>query len=132
MMSFLPTVLTIGVGATIGASLRYYLTIFIHSISGNNFPYGTLGVNIIGSFFASILVVIILEKSSLHEAYRLLLLIGFTGSLTTMSTLSWESVEMISMGHYLEAGFNILLNIVLSLIAAGVGLILMRHLLGNY
>jgi CrcB protein len=39
-----------------------------------------------------------------------MLLIGLTGSLTTMSTLSWESVEMISLGHYGQASINILFN----------------------
>ncbi|WXU00513.1 MAG: Putative fluoride ion transporter CrcB [Catillopecten margaritatus gill symbiont] len=130
-MTFLPTVLAIGVGATIGASVRYYLTILMNSIFGYGFPYGTLGANVLGSLLAGVLVVIVLEKAMLSEAYRLLLLIGFTGSLTTMSTLSWESVEMMSMGHYGQASLNILLNIALSLSAVGVGVVLTRYLLGH-
>ncbi|MBC8493586.1 MAG: fluoride efflux transporter CrcB [Candidatus Thioglobus sp.] len=130
-MTVLPTILAIGVGATIGASVRYYLTLFMQSLFGSNFPYGTLSANILGSFLAGILVVIVLEKAALHEAYRLLLLIGLTGSLTTMSTLSWESVEMISLGHYGQASINILLNVVLSLLAAGTGVALMRYLFAN-
>lgn len=130
-MTALPTILAIGVGATIGASVRYYLTLFMQSLFGSNFPYGTLSANILGSFLAGILVVVVLEKAALHEAYRLLLLIGLTGSLTTMSTLSWESVEMISLGHYGQASINILLNVILSLSAAGMGVTLMRHLFVN-
>lgn len=130
-MTFFPTIFAIGIGAAIGASLRYYLTILMHSIFGYGFPYGTLSVNVIGSFFAGVLVVVVLEKAMLNETYRLLLLIGFTGSLTTMSTLSWESVEMMSMGHYAQASLNILLNIVLSLSAVGIGVVLARYLLGN-
>lgn len=130
-MTFLPTVLAIGIGATIGASMRHYLTVFISSVFGYAFPYGTLSANVIGSFLAGILVVIILEKSALNEAYRLLLLVGLTGSLTTMSTLSWESIEMISMGHYGQAGLNILLNIVLSLSAVGLGVVLTRYFLSS-
>lgn len=130
-MTLLPTVLAIGVGATIGASVRYYLTQFMHATMGSGFPYGTLSANIIGSFLAGILVVVVIEKAALHEAYRLMLLIGLTGSLTTMSTLSWESVEMISLGHYAQAALNILLNVVLSLIAAGAGVALARYFLAN-
>ncbi len=130
-MTFLPTVLAIGVGATIGASVRYYLTQFMNASMGNSFPYGTLSANVIGSFLAGVLVVIVLEKAAVHEAYRLLLLIGLTGSLTTMSTLSWESVEMISLGHYGQAGINIVLNVLLSLIAAGAGVALTRYLFAN-
>ncbi|MBA5248845.1 MAG: fluoride efflux transporter CrcB [Gammaproteobacteria bacterium] len=130
-MTFFPTILAIGIGATIGASMRYYLTLLVHSILGHSFPYGTLIVNVFGSFLAGILVVIVLEKALLNEAYRLLLLIGFTGSLTTMSTLSWESVEMLSMGHYTQASLNILLNITLSLSAVAIGIVLTRYLLAN-
>ena len=130
-MTLLPTVLAIGAGATIGASVRYYLTQFMQATMGSGFPYGTLSANIIGSFLAGILVVVVIEKSAMHEAYRLMLLIGLTGSLTTMSTLSWESVEMISLGHYAQAALNILLNVVLSLTAAGAGVALSRYFLAN-
>jgi len=130
-MTLLPTVLAIGAGATIGASVRYYLTQFMQATMGPGFPYGTLSANIIGSFLAGVLVVVVIEKSAMHEAYRLMLLIGLTGSLTTMSTLSWESVEMISLGHYVQAALNILLNVVLSLTAAGAGVALSRYFLAN-
>ncbi|WP_428086836.1 fluoride efflux transporter CrcB [Candidatus Thioglobus sp.] len=130
-MTLLPTILAIGVGATIGASMRYYLTQFMQNIYGAGLPYGTLSANIIGSFLAGILVVVVLEKAELHEAYRLLLLVGLTGSLTTLSTLSLESIEMMSLGHYGQAGVNILLNVVLSLSAAGLGVMLMRQLFSN-
>lgn len=130
-MTLLPTVLAIGIGATIGASLRYYLTQFMNATMGSAFPYGTLSANIIGSFLAGILVVVVIEKAALNEVYRLMLLIGLTGSLTTMSTLSWESLEMISLGHYGQAGINISFNVVLSLIAAGSGVALTRYFLSN-
>ena len=130
-MNVLPTVIAIGVGATIGASARYYLTELMAHLFGRGFPYGTLSANLIGSFLAGILVVIVLEKAALHEVYRYMLLIGFTGSLTTMSTLSWESVEMISLGHYGQASINILLNVLLSLLVAGVGVVLTRSLFAS-
>jgi CrcB protein len=127
-MSFFPTILTIGIGATIGASSRYYLGLWMAHLFGKNFPYGTLAANIIGSFLAGLLVVIILEKALVNEAYRLMLLIGLTGSLTTMSALSLESIEMISLGFYAQAGVNILFNVASSLFAAGTGIALARYL----
>ncbi|MDP0588816.1 MAG: fluoride efflux transporter CrcB [Candidatus Endonucleobacter bathymodioli] len=130
-MTFFPTVLAIGLGATIGASMRYYLTQLMNATFGNAFPYGTLSANVIGSFLAGILVVIIFEKADLNEVYRLMLFIGLTGSLTTMSTLSWESVEMISAGHYQQAGLNVLLNVILSLSAVGAGVVLTRYVLSS-
>ncbi|HIG88941.1 MAG TPA: fluoride efflux transporter CrcB [Candidatus Thioglobus sp.] len=127
-MNTFSTIIAIGVGATIGASVRYYLTELMAHVFGRGFPYGTLSANIIGSFLAGILVVIVLEKAAVHEAYRFMLLIGLTGSLTTMSTLSWESIEMIGLGHYGQASLNILLNVLLSLSAAGLGVVLTRYL----
>lgn len=130
-MTFFSTVLAIGLGATLGASMRYYLTQFMNTTFGHGFPYGTLSANVIGSFLAGILVVIIIEKAALNEGYRLLLLIGLTGSLTTMSTLSWESIEMMSAGHYQQAALNVLLNVALSLAAAGMGVMLTRQLFAH-
>ena len=91
------------------------------------FPYGTLISNIIGSFIAGLLVVFVLEKLFLSETYRLMLLVGLAGSLTTMSALSIESVEMLSGGNYSQALLNIVLNLGLSLLAASLGVMLAKY-----
>ena len=126
-MSALNTVFAIGVGATICASCRYYLGVLSLQWLGKTLPYGTLISNVLGSLIAGILVVVILEKALLNETYRLMLLVGLTGSLTTMSTLSFESVEMLSNGHYPQALLNILLNVGLSLLAAAIGVMLAKY-----
>jgi len=91
------------------------------------FPYGTLISNIIGLFIAGLLVVFVLERLFLSETYRLMLLVGLAGSLTTMSALSIEFVEMLSGGNYGEALLNILLNLGLSLLAASFGVMLAKY-----
>ena len=126
-MNTLASIASIGVGATVGASCRYYIGVLSIQYLGKAFPYGTLISNVIGSFIAGILVVVILEKLLLSETYRLMLLVGLTGSLTTMSTLSFESLEMLSGGNYGQALLNILLNIGLSLLAAGFGVMLAKY-----
>jgi len=126
-MNTLASIASIGVGATVGASCRYYIGVLSLQYLGKMLPYGTLISNIIGSFIAGILVVVILEKLLLSETYRLMLLVGLTGSLTTMSTLSFESLEMLSGGNYGQALLNILLNIGLSLLAAGLGVMLAKY-----
>ena len=114
-MSTFLSIASIGIGATVGASCRYYIGIISAQYLGKGLPYGTLISNVIGSFIAGVLIVLVLEKLLLSETYRLMLLVGLAGSLTTMSALSIESVEMISVGHYSQALINILLNLLLSL-----------------
>ena len=126
-MNALVSIATIGIGATVGASCRYYIGIVSVQYLGKALPYGTLISNVIGSFLAGLLVVFILEKLLLSETYRLMLLVGVTGSLTTMSALSIESVEMLSGGNYSQALLNILLNVGLSVLAASLGFMLAKY-----
>ena len=126
-MSTFSSVASIGIGATIGATCRYYIGILSIQYLGNTIPYGTLISNIIGSFLAGILIVLVLEKLYLSETYRLMLLVGLAGSLTTMSALSIESVEMLGNGDYSQALINILLNLGLSLLAASLGVMLAKY-----
>ena len=126
-MSALTSIATIGIGATVGASCRYYIGIVSVQYLGKALPYGTLISNVLGSFIAGLLVVFILEKLLLSETYRLMLLVGLTGSLTTMSALSIESVEMLSLGSYSQALLNILLNVGLSVLAASLGFMLAKY-----
>ena len=126
-MSTLSSIASIGIGATIGATCRYYIGILSIQYLGNGIPYGTLISNIIGSFLAGILIVLVLEKLYLSETYRLMLLVGLAGSLTTMSALSIESVEMLGTGDYSQALINILLNLGLSLLAASLGVMLAKY-----
>ena len=109
-MNTISSIASIGIGATVGASCRYYIGILSMQYLGKALPYGILILNVIGSFIAGILVVFVLEKLLLSETYRLMLLVGLTGSLTTMSALSIESIEMLSGGSYSQALLNILLN----------------------
>ncbi len=122
----LTTIFTIAIGATIGASMRYYLGIWSVQLWGSGFAYATLLANVIGSFVAGILLVVILERALLSEAYRLLLLVGLCGSLTTFSTFSLETLQFFQAQHYWQAGLNITLNLVLSLAAVVLGFLLVR------
>ena len=126
-MSTFSSIASIGIGATIGATCRYYIGILSIQYLGNGIPYGTLISNIIGSFLAGILIVLVLEKLYLSETYRLMLLVGLAGSLTTMSALSIEPVEMLGAGDYSQALINILLNLGLSLLAASLGVMLAKY-----
>ena len=126
-MNTLLSIASIGVGATVGASSRYYIGIISAQYLAKGLRYGALISNVIGSFIAGVLIVLVLEKLLLSETYRLMLLVGLAGSLTTMSALSIESVEMLSGGHYSQAFINILLNLLLSLAAASLGVVASKY-----
>jgi CrcB protein len=128
-MNTIASIASIGIGATVGATCRYYIGVMSIQYFDKALPYGTLISNIIGSFIAGLLVVFVLEKLFLSEAYRLMLLVGLAGSLTTMSALSIESIEMLSAGNYSQALLNILLNLGLSLFAASLGVMLAKYCL---
>jgi CrcB protein len=70
-MSTFSSIASIGIGATIGATCRYYIGILSIQFLGNGIPYGTLISNIIGSFLAGILIVLVLEKLYLSESLSL-------------------------------------------------------------
>ena len=71
-MSALVSIASIGIGATIGATCRYYIGVLSIQYFDKALPYGTLISNTIGSFIAGVLVVIILDRLLLSETYRLM------------------------------------------------------------
>ncbi len=128
-MSTLSSMASIGISATVRASCRYYIGIISVQYLRKGLTYGTLISNIVGSFIAGVLIVLVLEKLFLIETYRLMLVVGLAGSLTTMSALSIESVEMLSGEHYSQALINIVLNLALSLLAASLCVVSAKYLL---
>ena len=85
---------------------------------GDQFPYGTIFVNAVGSAAFGVLVVL-LEK---HSEARLLILSGFMGAFTTFSTFSYEPVLLMQAGAWRTALLNICLNLFVSLSLCGLGI----------
>lgn len=127
-MNIINTILSIGVGATIGASIRYYINFIVVQIFHKEALYATLTANIIGCFMAGFIIFAVIEKANISELYKLLLLIGLAGSLSTLAALSIESINMIINGNYLKAFINIFANIVLSLSATFLAIMLAKYL----
>lgn len=109
--------LWVAVGAAIGAPLRYLVDRAVQSRHDSVFPWGTLSVNVGGSFFLGLLVAI--PATPMVTA---LLGTGFCGALTTFSTLSYETLRLSRNGSHLLALLVILSNVLAGLIAAYGGL----------
>jgi CrcB protein len=121
-------VLLIALGATLGATLRYYLTIWAATQLGISFPYGTLLVNGIGSFVLGFFLIFVSVRLQSSVHLRMLVATGFCGSLTTFSTFSYETVELLNNGNLAGAFLNMAGSLVLGLLAVVAGIALARTL----
>lgn len=109
-------ILYAALGGAIGASLRYMTTNFATSVWGNIFPYGTMTVNVIGSFGMGILFVIFAEKLNVSsDAWRVFLMTGVLGGFTTFSAFSLDAWQLIERQAYMSAFSYIALSVLLSI-----------------
>ncbi len=115
-------------GGAIGALLRFWLSTGVYQLLGRGFPWGTLVVNVLGSFLMGLLVVLFMERGLVSPELRAAVLVGLLGSLTTFSTFSMETLALIEQADYLKALLNTLLSVVVCLLACGAGLVLGRQL----
>ena len=121
------TLLAVGSGGFIGATLRFYVGVVVSQKFPNDIPLATLGVNIVGSFFMGMLVAIFIIYTPSHLV-RLFLLTGFLGALTTYSAFAIESYFLLNTSLLLGL-LNIALNLLGSIIAAAIGYKLLTYLL---
>ena len=120
--------LLVATGGAIGASLRYLTGIAALRWFGANFPWGTLMVNVIGSFAMGVLAEFIVRKLGASNELRLLLMTGLLGGYTTFSAFSLDAILLIERGAYSAATGYILANVVGSILALLLGLMLARSL----
>ena len=113
--------LIVALGAALGANARYLLGLWAASRFGVSFPYGTLIVNVAGSFLLGFFVAVTTERLSISTETRLLLIVGFFGSFTTFSSYAVESLTLLRVSGWWSAFLNIAGNNLLALIAALLG-----------
>lgn len=121
--------LAISVSAILGANLRYLLSRFAAKEFGPVFPYGTLIINILGSFIVGLFVIWTTERVLLdNPRWRLLVVVGFCGSFTTFSSYAFESMSFFEQGQWGLMLANIFSNNLLCLGGALAGMAVARAL----
>jgi len=107
-----------------GTGTRYLIGVAAARWLGPEFPYGTLVVNVLGSFAIGLV-----QQSVTPEGLRLILTVGLLGGFTTYSAFSYETLKLMESGVWLVAALNVVATTALCLVGCGVGLELGRALL---
>jgi len=123
----LQNALFVFLGCGTGGLLRYWISNLSYLFLGRNFPYGTLIVNVSGSFLMGLFFVLIMERFNHTTILRSLLLIGFLGGYTTFSSFSIETLNMIESGNHFGAILNVFLTASLCLLGVWIGMVLGRQ-----
>ncbi len=109
-------------GGGLGAGLRYIVSGKFYGLLGPNFPWGTLAVNIIGSFLIGVLSEFF-SYLSVGSEVRMFVLVGLLGGFTTFSSFSLETINLFRDGEFLLAWCNITANNFLSILSCGIGFV---------
>jgi CrcB protein len=117
----------IGSGAVIGAWLRWALAYWLNA-RWPLMPLGTLAANLIGGYVIGIAIAVFAMHPAVSPFWRLLIVTGFLGSLTTFSTFSAESLVMLQSGSWRAAAAHSLMHVLGSLAAAAAGVATVRLL----
>lgn len=120
--------LAISIAAILGANLRYLLSRVATGEFGPVFPFGTLIINVIGSFIVGLFVIWTTERVLLDPRWRLLVAVGFCGSFTTFSGYAFETMSLFERGQWGLMTANIVGNNLLCLAGALAGMALARAL----
>lgn len=114
----------VALGGAFGAVMRFFVSTGVYQWLGRGFPYGTLTVNVLGSFLIGLLTeALILQRVAISLEYRSAILVGLFGSFTTFSTFSLETLYLIEQGNFIKAALNIVVSVCACIFAVWIGLL---------
>jgi len=103
-------------GAALGGALRYWVSNITYKYLPAYFPYGTLLVNIVGSFILGLIMFNLDQRELINSQLKIFLTIGFCGGFTTFSTFSYETINLFKDSQIFLGFVNILASVLLSLL----------------
>ena len=111
-------VLVISIGAILGANTRWFISRYAARVLCPVFPYGTLFINVLGSFIVGFFMIWATERVLLDHRWRLLIVVGFCGAFTTFSSFAFETMAYFEQGQWTLMLTNFVSNNLLCLLAA--------------
>ena len=125
----LKTLFFVAAGGAIGAAGRYLTAIGVAALMGHGFPYGTLVVNVAGSFVLGALTETMALAWSASQETRAFLAVGVLGAFTTFSAFSLDVIVQLERGNLTPAALYVLSSVALSVLGLFAGLRMMRMVL---
>ncbi len=119
-------IIAIALGGALGAVSRFWAVNLTSLWLGDEFPYGILIVNILGSLAIGIVFVFFVERALLPAAWRSAVMIGFLGAFTTFSTFSLQTLGLLEAGRFLAASVYIISSLLICIMAAAFGMFIAR------
>ena len=118
----------VAIGGSLGSVARYLVAVGAGRLVGTAFPWGTLVINIVGSFLIGVFAESFALSWNVSQTVRVFLTIGICGGFTTFSTFSLDTIVLMQRGELVPAGAYIVASVVLSIMALFGGLLLVRAL----
>ncbi len=115
------TIFAISCGASFGAVLRWYLGMKLNSVYPD-LPIGTLSANLLGGYLIGFFIAFFASNTALSPEWKLFVITGFLGGLTTFSTFSAEIVTLMQSAKYMSAAVGVALHLGGSLFMTFVGI----------
>jgi len=117
-------------GGALGTGVRYVVSGLAARWLGADFPYGTLIVNLFGSFTIGLIQQIGLMTLVIPDPVRLFLTVGIMGGLTTYSSFSYETIRLMETGAWHQAWLNVVVTTAACLSLCFLGIVVARALVG--
>ena len=117
--------LWVAIGGALGSVGRFWLNGMVSRSFGETFPWGTMVINVTGSFVIGVVAALAMPEGRLDTPSRAFvtqfLMIGICGGYTTFSSFSLQTLNLLRDREWLYAGGNILLSVLLCMVAVGLG-----------
>ncbi len=118
----------VATGGAIGSVFRYLVGVWSVRLAGPNFPWGTLAVNVVGSFMIGLLVELVARRLNASMEMRLFLVSGVLGGFTTFSSFALDAASLLERGATGLSIVYVLASLIVSIAAVFAGLALGRNL----